>query len=127
MSHGEVTDMEEQENNISNKDEQGRFVKGNKAAKGRRPQYVKEACNIRKILFESFSPEEWANIKKALYDRAMQGDPKALSLMFQYVLGKPVQPVDMSITQATISPEEAKERINRFFGIEEPKKDSNGL
>ncbi len=42
-----------------------------------------------------------------------------MTLLFSYTLGRPVQPHDVSVTAANISPEEAKARINRFFGLEQ--------
>jgi len=93
----------------------GQFAKGNKLGKGN--PFGRETAQLRAYLFGNISQGDWDAVHKALVDKAKEGDVKALNLLFSYTLGKPVQQMDVNVTQSNISPEEAKQRISRFFGL----------
>ena len=96
----------------------GQFAKGNKCGKGN--PFGRETAQLRAYLFGNISQGDWDAVHKALVDKAKEGDVKALNLLFSYTLGKPVQQMDVNVTQSNISPEEAKERIARFFSLGSP-------
>lgn len=93
----------------------GRFQKGHKLAKGN--PLGSEAVKLRVWLLKQVKQKDWKAIQTALVDKAKAGDMKAIQIIFSYALGKPLQQVDMNVTSANISPEEAKQRIREFFSI----------
>lgn len=98
----------------------GRFAKGNKCGKGN--PFGREVNQLRAYIFGNISQGEWDNVRKALVEKAMDGDVKALTLLLNYGCGKPAQSLDVNVTSANISPEEAKLRIANFFGLDKDKK-----
>jgi hypothetical protein len=96
----------------------GLFLPGTKGGPGN--PFGGRALEIRRILFDNIKEKEWIDVRKALFNKALSGDVKALALLFSYTLGKPVQPLDLSVTSAQISPEDAQKRIMTFFGLAAP-------
>lgn len=94
----------------------GKFKKGNKAGKGN--PFGAEVSKLRAYIFGNIQQGQWDKVRVALLGKAMEGDTKALTLLFAYALGKPVQSVDINVTQASITPEEAQARIKAFFGLD---------
>ena len=66
-------------------DEKGRFTSGNTEGRGRQVTALKRA------LLEAVTPEDMAEIAKAIAEKAKQGDTKAAELLFNRLLGKPAQ------------------------------------
>jgi hypothetical protein len=96
----------------------GKFLPGTKGGPGN--PWGGRTAEVRKLLFEEIKTSEWIDIRKALINKCLNGDVKALALLFSYTLGKPVQPLDLSVTSAQISPEDAQKRIMTFFGLAAP-------
>ena len=70
----------------------GRFAPGNPGGPGN--PYARQVAEYRKALFECVSIEELGRVVAAIKKKAMEGDVAAAKLIFQYVLGKPITPVD---------------------------------
>jgi len=66
-------------------DDKGRFTSGNTEGRGRQVTALKRA------LLEAVTPEDMAEIAKAIAEKAKQGDTKAAELLFNRLLGKPAQ------------------------------------
>ena len=69
----------------SGHDGKGRFTSGNTEGRGRQITALKRA------LLEAVTPEDMAEIAKAIAEKAKQGDTKAAELLFNRLLGKPAQ------------------------------------
>lgn len=69
----------------SGHDDKGRFTSGNTEGRGRQVTALKRA------LLEAVTPEDMAEIAKAIAEKAKQGDTKAAELLFNRLLGKPAQ------------------------------------
>jgi hypothetical protein len=70
----------------------GRFAPGNAGGPGN--PYARKVAEYRKALFECVSIEELGRVVAAIKKKALEGDVAAAKLIFQYVLGKPITPVD---------------------------------
>lgn len=63
----------------------GKFTKGNQAAKGRRSARAAQ----RKAFSEAVSPAQLVEIARSLVEMALSGDVSAAKLVLAYVLGPP--------------------------------------
>lgn len=75
------------ENLDGNRDGQGRFIKGNKAGRGR--PIGSRVDLLRRALMEAVSTDDICDIIRAVIIRAKQGDTGAAKLVLSYVLGNP--------------------------------------
>ena len=78
---------------MAQRDINGRFVKGNTAAKGSgggRPKRSVEDRYI-KALSRSVTMEDWTKICDVAIARAKAGDAKARQWLSDYLMGKPIQ------------------------------------
>jgi hypothetical protein len=96
--------------------EGGKFVKGTAPGPGCREGG--KIAQVRAILFDNMTVPDWEAIRTALVEQAKQGSVKHMALLFSYVLGKPVQQLDLNMTAAQITPEEAQKRMRAFFGMD---------
>lgn len=97
------------------RDANGNFAKGNKMG-GTNP-FIGTINQIRKWMFETIKKGDWEEIRDALLKESKAGNIKAMQLLFSYVLGKPVQNIDMNMVTTQIAPEEAQKRLKTFFGL----------
>ena len=70
----------------------GRFAPGNAGGPGN--PHARQVAEYRKALFECVSIEELKRAIEGIKQKALGGDVAAARLIFQYVLGKPLTPVD---------------------------------
>ena len=70
----------------------GRFAPGNPGGPGN--PYARKVAEYRKALLECVSVEELGRVVAAIKKKALEGNVAAAKLIFQYVLGKPITPVD---------------------------------
>lgn len=70
---------------MENHGEGGRFVKGNKAAKGN--PYTKKAAAMRKALYQSVTAADIQAIVDTLKAQARAGDLRAITLLLDRILG----------------------------------------
>ena len=79
---------------MSDRDEKGRFVKGNNANPGGRPAGLSLRRELADFLQEGGHKEEFV---KKLYERAVTGnDTHAFRLILQYIEGNPDTFIDMA-------------------------------
>lgn len=71
----------------------GRFTAGNKAAKGN--PYTKKAAELRKALYTSVTAQDIKRIVDNLKEQALSGDLKAISLLFDRLLGTIATGIDI--------------------------------
>ena len=71
----------------------GRFTPGNKAAKGN--PYTKKAAELRKALYTSVTAQDIKRIVDNLKEQALAGDLKAISLLFDRLLGTIATGIDV--------------------------------
>lgn len=71
------------------RDEHGRFIKGNRGGKGGNTA-AKRALRFRNALYEAFTPEDIEALAKKMRDCALSGNIRAISLCFDRLLGQPV-------------------------------------
>ena len=71
------------------KDEQGRFVKGNKCAKGN--PFAKKVAQLRAALLSAITPADVRAIIKKLVKQARSGDLAAAKEVFDRAVGRPVE------------------------------------
>jgi hypothetical protein len=71
---------------MNNQDEQGRFIKGNKAAVGN-PNAARVA-RLRTALLAAVSPDDISDIIKSLVRQAKSGDVAAAKLLLDRCIGK---------------------------------------
>jgi len=86
------------------RDEKGRFVKGVYKGGPGRPPRVNEAeylDNFRRRV----PPEKLAAVADKLLELALDGDVSAIRLLFAYALGQPIQRVDATVDQRSLSVE----------------------
>lgn len=76
-------------NTDGNRNEQGRFIKGNRAGKGRPIGSKVDA--LRRSLIDSVTPDDIREIIGAVILQAKNGDLNAAKLVFNQVLGNPAQ------------------------------------
>ncbi len=70
------------------RDNKGRFQKGNRAGKGN--PYIQRVAALRKALYECVTPEDMRALIDVLKKKALDGDVKAITLLLDRVLGPSV-------------------------------------
>ena len=76
------------------RDKSGKFTKGNTAAAGN--VYTKKAAELRKALYQSVTGADIKRIVEQLKAQAIAGDLKAISLLFDRLLGAPQMGIDLA-------------------------------
>lgn len=67
-------------------------TKSTKGVDRRRNEY-------KQLLRESVTPEDFKNLIEVVKTKALNGDIKAIQLMFDYTLGRPTQNIDLDTHQ----------------------------
>src|SRR4051812_47398225 len=70
------------------RDEKGRFRKGNRGGPGN--PYTRQTPRLRQAALEAVSEDDIHEIFNVLKDRARQGDVSAIKLLLSYSIGKPL-------------------------------------
>lgn len=70
------------------RDTKGRFQAGNRAGKGN--PYIQRVAALRKALFDCVTPEDMRALIEVLKEKALSGDVKAITLLFDRLLGPSV-------------------------------------
>ena len=78
---------------MPDRSEQGRFIVGNKAAKGN--PYTKKAAAMRKALYSSVSADDIRRIVGILKKQATAGNLKAITILLDRLLGSAGQGIDI--------------------------------
>jgi hypothetical protein len=73
--------------NPTNRDEKGRFRKGNPGGPGN--PFGRQVAKLRQIALEAVSEEDLRAIMEVLKEKARQGDIAAIKLLLSYTVGKP--------------------------------------
>lgn len=76
----------------------GRFLRGNKAAKGN--PNARRIAQYRKRFQECVTEEDFRAVVNALIQSAIDGDVAAMKIFFEYTMGKPKQEVDVEESPA---------------------------
>lgn len=79
---------------MAERDEKGRFVKGNKASPGRSPREREE--RYYEILMTAVTFDDWQAIVKKAADQAKRGDAVARKWLSDYLVGPAQQKVDIT-------------------------------
>ena len=74
---------------MAERDERGRFAKGNGGGPGR-PKKTREEQYL-DILLSVVTPKEWEHVCAVALSRARAGDGKAREWLGNYIIGKPVE------------------------------------
>lgn len=77
---------------MANRDENGKFIKGNKASPGRKPKPIEE--KYLQILIRSVPQNKWRAIIAKVVVLAERGERWAVEFLADRIIGKPVQPVN---------------------------------
>jgi hypothetical protein len=78
----------------SGRAERGRFAPGNQYAAGN-PNH-KRMYELRKALLDAATPEQVKVVADKMYDLATTGDVAAAKLWLEFVIGKPVQGIEVA-------------------------------
>ncbi len=78
---------------MADRDENGRFIAGNKAAKGN--PYARKAAAMRRALYNSVSAEDIRRIVATLKRQAAAGNLKAITILLDRLLGSAGPGVDL--------------------------------
>lgn len=78
---------------MPNHGKNGQFTKGNSAAKGN--PYTKKAAAMRKALYQSVTAQDIQEIVNQLKAQAKSGDLRAISLLFDRLLGTITTGIDV--------------------------------
>jgi len=73
----------------SGRDERGRFIAGNDIGIGN--PHAKQVSRLRSALLDAITPADMKAIISALIEKAKAGDVHAASVLFERVLGKPLE------------------------------------
>lgn len=76
--------------------ETGKFVKGNKASKGHGRPTRAESLEVLRKFNAAISDDDWARLITSLKQLAFDGNLKAMELLMDRVMGKPLQQVDLT-------------------------------
>ena len=95
---------------MKDRDEHGRFVKGNKVSTGR-PRGNPLLMDVQK---KELTPARWRKIVKKAIEDAIKGDRFARAWLGDYALGKPVQPVE-TLPKEELS-DELQRDLDRVYG-----------
>ncbi len=74
--------------------EHGYFGRGNKAAAGN--GNARRMQEYRRMFLDAIHPETIPTLARRLQAEALQGDKDAMKLLFDYVMGKPSQAVELT-------------------------------
>lgn len=74
--------------------EHGYFGRGNKAASGN--GNARRMQHFRRLFLDAIDPETIPALARRLQEEALQGDRDAMKLLFDYVMGKPSQAVELT-------------------------------
>lgn len=103
-----------------NKD--GTFAKGCSGGPGGN-HFLGMQQKLRSYLFDKISQSDWTAVRKALVDKAKDGDLKALEMLLNYTIGKPKESIDLDVTSSQFNVDEARTRIMAFFRIDKVEED----
>lgn len=78
---------------MADRDENGRFIAGNKAAKGN--PYARKAAAMRRALYNSVSAEDIRRIVATLKRQAAAGNLKAITILLDRLLGSAGTGIDL--------------------------------
>lgn len=78
---------------MENHEKNGRFTKGNTAARGN--PYTKKAAAMRKALYSSVTTQDIQRIVDKLKSQALNGDLRAITLLFDRLLGTITTGIDV--------------------------------
>lgn len=78
---------------MPDRDENGRFIAGNKAAKGN--PYARKAAAMRRALYNSVSAEDIRRIVATLKRQAAAGNLKAITILLDRLLGSAGTGIDL--------------------------------
>jgi hypothetical protein len=92
--------MEEPFANGEERDAQGRFTVGNRAAAGHARPFAEQRSRLRWEFYHAISAEDVAAIAQKLVTLAKGGDLQAIKLLLLWALGKPPEPVWPDATPA---------------------------
>ena len=76
----------------SGRDSRGRFAKGNRGGPGN--PFARQTAALRSALLAAVTEQDMQEVAAALLLRARLGNLAAIKLLFSYVIGRPVDPVD---------------------------------
>lgn len=93
-----------------NRDGHGRFIKGNKAGRGR--PIGSRVDLLRRSLIESVTVEDITGIIRSLINQAKRGDINAAKLVFSQVLGNPTA-IDIIERQGLQTMEDVEEQTQK--------------
>lgn len=79
---------------MADRDEKGRFIKGNKGSPGRAPREREERYYT--ILMSSCTFEDWKRIIQKAVEQAKRGDAQARKWLADYLVGAAEQRLDIT-------------------------------
>ena len=94
----------------SGRDERGRFIAGNGIGTGN--PHAKQVARLRSALLDAVTPDDMRAIISALIEKAKTGDVHAASVLFERVLGKPLE-VDILARIEALEGEHAMDSASR--------------
>ena len=86
---GKVIEMSPTGNGDNGRDAQGRFAPGNRGGPGN--PHAAQVSRLRSALLDAITPDDMRAIVAALIEKARSGDVHAASVLFDRVLGKPLE------------------------------------
>jgi hypothetical protein len=86
-------DLMEPITNGEERDAQGRFTAGNRAAAGHARPFAQQAAALRRAFYHAVREEDLRAVARKLIDKAIDGDLTAAKLVLLWTLGKPPEPV----------------------------------
>src|SRR5205814_10512743 len=78
-------------------DANGRFAPGNKGGSGN--PFARQVAALRQALLDAVSPDDLADIARALADKAKRGDVAAAKVLLTYLVGKPAPAPDLDVEE----------------------------
>ena len=79
-------------NAASERDDKGRFGKGNRGGPGN--PFARQTAKLRQAMLNSVTEDDIAQVMHSLKQQAIDGDRAAAKLLLSYTVGKPTQAVD---------------------------------
>ncbi|MCC6423752.1 MAG: hypothetical protein IT447_09770 [Phycisphaerales bacterium] len=89
-----MDDRSIQESNGFNRDNAGRFLRGNRLGRGN--PFAKRITRLRSALLKAVTTEDIAEVVQMLMDKAKAGDVAAARELLDRTIGKARQPVDVT-------------------------------
>lgn len=83
---------------MAERDENGRFKKGNRVSPGRKPRQVEET--YLEVTLGEVTLDKWRAVVRAALAQAIEGDARARTWLGEYVLGKPPQILELQAADA---------------------------